>query len=197
MKVSVTFILFITLFLFAFNPTNAQITFPISVQLQNKHGETVNSKQLLNEDKFVMIEFWHTGCIPCIQMLDAIRDHFEEWKTNTHCKVIAIASQDIDQRFLRLIEEKNWPVEIYLDPEYNLFRELSKLHNDKNINFSFPTAFIFDKNWNLIDKLSGAKRKRKETTLQNLDETATHDMYTIDLVYYYRLFANWSKKIKQ
>jgi len=168
--------------------------FPFSVELLSVDGQKVNSETFLNDGKFVFIDFWNIHCGPCMQMFDAVRDNIDEWNVNTNCKIIAIAAQERDERTLKLISEKNWPIEIYFDPDYNLFRELCKFHDKNDMRYSFPTVFVFDNSWQIIDKLKGAKRKWKDGYKPKKGDKITHKMLVIDLEYYYKISAEWIRK---
>ena len=127
-------------------------------------------------------------------MFDAVKDNFDTWNHKTDFKIIAIAAQEPDKKTVELIRQRNWPFEIYFDPDYNLFRQLSKYHNKNEIIFSFPTIFVFDNEWRMIDKLSGAKIKLKEGYKTPKEGEVKADMFEIDLDYYYKLYKDIRSK---
>jgi thiol-disulfide isomerase/thioredoxin len=59
------------------------------------------------KNKYVFIDFWHSGCGPCMQMFDAVKDNFDEWDQKTNCKIIAVACQEKNEQLIKLIESKN------------------------------------------------------------------------------------------
>lgn len=185
-------ILFFCILINTQDKVGAQNIFPISVELSNIKGEKVNSFKFENNKQLVFIDFWHSSCSPCMQMFDAVRDNFEEWNKNTNCKIIAIACQERDEKIIQLIESKKWPVEIYFDPDYKLFKELCKLHDKTDMTYSFPTVFVFDNNWQLLDRQKGAKRKFKNE-FRPQKAKISHDDFVIDLDYYYSLCKKWNK----
>lgn len=167
---------------------NAQskITFPFSVDVETIDGQIVNSSTFKNEGQMLIIDFWNRRCGPCIKTFNAIRDDYDKWNLKTDTKIIAIAAQSRDERTLKLIRESNWPFEVYFDPDYNLFRALSKHHTKGQIVFGFPTMFVFDKENKLINKLEGAKQKLKEgARYPTKDETLKEDIFEIDMNFYY------------
>jgi thiol-disulfide isomerase/thioredoxin len=168
--------------------------FPISVELINPDGKKVNSSSLTSENKYVFVDFWHSGCGPCMQMFDAVKDNFEEWNQKTNCKIIAIACQEKNEQLIKLIESKKWPIEIYFDPDYNLFRQLNRFHDTTDMQFSFPTVFVFNNSWQLLDKLKGAKRKFKDGFVPVQDVQIPQEVLVIDLQYYYGLFEKLQKE---
>ena len=142
-------------------PTNCinDKSFPISVEILTVDSLKLNSSTISNDGKFVLMEFWSNYCRPCLMMFDAVKDNFDTWNHKTDFKIIAIAIQEPDRKIAELIKQRNWPFEFYFDPEYNLFRQLSKYHNKNEIIFSVPTIFVFDNEWRMIGKLRGAKTK--------------------------------------
>ena len=45
-------------------------------------------------ENIVVLSFWATWCVPCINELDAISEVYEEWVDETQVKLIAIATDD-------------------------------------------------------------------------------------------------------
>lgn len=72
-------VLLISLFLSIQEKNIERESFPFSVELITADGKKVNSSILTNNNKVVFIDFWHSGCSPCMQMFDAVRDNIEEW----------------------------------------------------------------------------------------------------------------------
>jgi thiol-disulfide isomerase/thioredoxin len=169
-------------------------SFPISVEILTIDSLKINSSTIFNDCKFVLMEFWSNYCRPCLMMFDAVKDNFDTWNHKTDFKIIAIAIQEPDAKIVELIKQRNWPFEFYFDPDYNLFRQLSKYHNKNEIIFSVPTIFVFDNEWRMIDKLRGAKIKLKEGYKVPKEEEAKADMFEIDLDYYYKLYEDIRRK---
>jgi len=76
-------------------------SFPFSMELITADGKKINSSILTNDNKVVFIDFWHSGCSPCMQMFDAVRDNIEEWYKETNCKIIAITCQERDEKIIQ------------------------------------------------------------------------------------------------
>lgn len=187
-------VLFLSLLLSFQTNKKSQENFPVSVVLSSFDGKEVNTSTFQNDNKMVFIEFWHSGCSPCMQIFDAVRDNYNEWNKKTNCKIIAVTCQERDEKLINLIESRKWPVEVYFDPDYLLFAELCRLHNKNDMQFGFPSVFVFDEKWQLIDKLKGAKRKFKGEILPGKDQVITKDDFVIDLDAYYNLFRVWKNK---
>lgn len=79
------------------------------------------------KDTAVIISFWATWCIPCIQELNTINDQFEERQKETPFRFVAISIDDARtaQKVKPFVAGKGWPFEIYLDPNSDLKRALN------------------------------------------------------------------------
>lgn len=122
-KIVLVFTLFMAFSTFAQNIPSASI-----VDLK---GNKVNFKDIIKSDKPVIISFWATWCVPCMNELDAISEVYPDWQDETGVKLIAI-SQDDDRtarRIVPLVNGKGWDYEIYRD--YN--NELKRAFNIASI----------------------------------------------------------------
>ena len=122
-KIVLVFTLFMAFSTFAQNIPNASI-----VDLK---GNKVNFKDIIKSDKPVIISFWATWCVPCMNELDAISEVYPDWQEETGVKLIAI-SQDDDRtarRIVPLVNGKGWDYDIYRD--YN--NELKRAFNIASI----------------------------------------------------------------
>ena len=175
-----------------------ETTFPFSVDLETMDGEIINSSIFTSEGEILIIDFWNIRCAPCIETFNSIRDNYHSWKLKTNAKIIAIAAQSRDERTLKLIKEKNWPFEVYFDPDYKLFNELSKHHEKGQITFVFPTMFVFGNDNKMIGKLEGAKQKLKDgAKYPTNDDTAKEDIFDIDINFYYEFLGGLKDKKKR
>lgn len=99
-----------------------------SISLVDLKGEKVNS-QIFNQTngKPVLLAFWATWCIPCINELSAINDHLEEWKAKAAFEVYAISTDDsrTGNRVMPVVDGKNWEVKVWLDKNQDLKRALN------------------------------------------------------------------------
>ena len=78
-------------------------------------------------DTAVIISFWATWCIPCIQELNTIHDQYENRQKETPFRFIAISIDDARtmQKVKPFVAGKGWPYEIYLDVNSDLKRALN------------------------------------------------------------------------
>jgi peroxiredoxin len=184
-------ILFLSVLVSFQTKKEVKVNFPFSVELTSFKGKKVNTSTFQNDNKMVFIYFLHTGCSPCMQMFDAVRDNYKEWDQKTNCKMIAVVCEERNERNIQLIESKKWPIEVYFDQDYLLFAELCRFHDKKDMQFSFPSIFVFDEKWQLLDKLKGAKRKLRDGIVPDENQEITINDFVIDLDVYYNLFREW------
>ena len=65
-----------------------------NVQLKDINGKTVQTGEISNNGKPVIISFWATWCKPCIRELKAIHEVYPDWQDETGVKMIIVS---IDQ----------------------------------------------------------------------------------------------------
>ena len=86
----------------------------------------VYTNKLFDQDKFYIVSFWATWCIPCINELDAIVDIYDDLEKD-NIKVIAISTDDsrTKKRVRPMINGKSWDFKILLDENHELKRALN------------------------------------------------------------------------
>jgi thiol-disulfide isomerase/thioredoxin len=138
--------IFIMLFILLTVIVQAQ-NFP-KAKLIDLKGNTVNFQDIVKSDKPVIISFWATWCVPCINELDAINEVYPDWQEETGLKLIAISRDDARtaRRILPLVNGKSWDYEVYRD--YN--DDLKRAYNIASIPF-----MLIIKDGKIVAKRSG------------------------------------------
>jgi len=107
--------------------SSAQNALP-DTRIKSLQGNEVMFNSFGNtRDTAVIISFWATWCIPCIQELNTIDDQYEDRQKETPFRFIAISIDDARtmQKVKPFVAGKGWPYEIYLDVNSDLKRALN------------------------------------------------------------------------
>ena len=126
--------------------TDAQLP---SVTLKTMDGKTINTKDLSNDGKPIIIDFFATWCKPCNRELDAIAEVYEEWQKETGVKIIAVSidqAQNIN-KVKPLVENHGWEYEVLLDPNSDFKRALGIQ--------TIPYSLIVDGKGNIVYRHNG------------------------------------------
>ncbi|MFL9844636.1 TlpA family protein disulfide reductase [Flavobacterium rhizosphaerae] len=118
--------LFLLLLLVTFG-ANAQKEMP-NVNVKSQNNKTYNVKSDFSEkDKLYVFSFWATWCVPCVNELDAISEHYAKWSKELNMEVVAVSIDDArtQKRVKPLLNGKKWPYTVLLDTNQDLKRQLS------------------------------------------------------------------------
>ena len=110
-----------------FNVSQAQNDLP-AVNIRTLSGSEISFKSLgKTKDTALIISFWATWCVPCIQELEAISEQYEERQKENPFKLLAVSIDDsrTSRRVKPFVTGKGWPFEIYLDENSDLKRALN------------------------------------------------------------------------
>lgn len=111
------------------NPTFSQDVPP--VKLIDLTGKTVSS-EIFNSKRNepIVLSFWATWCIPCINELTAINNNLDQWKKEAAFDFYAIAEDDdrTSKRIPSFVNGKGFEFKVLIDKNQELKR-LLKLDN--------------------------------------------------------------------
>lgn len=115
-----------------------------SVSLKDVNGESVNTSELSNDGKPIIISFWATWCAPCKKELNAINDLYIDWQDETGVKLVAVSVDDerTKNRVVPYVDSKSWEYEILMDPN----GEFKRAMGVNNV----PHTFVIDGNGNIV-----------------------------------------------
>ncbi|WP_027378553.1 TlpA family protein disulfide reductase [Chryseobacterium daeguense] len=97
-----------------------------NVSLSNLTGEKLNVSKIESSEPVVM-SFWATWCLPCMEELNTINDKYDDWKKETKFKMYAISTDDArtTSKVKTVVKSKGWSYDILLDPNQSLKRALN------------------------------------------------------------------------
>lgn len=117
---------FLLLLLLISGAAQAQKEMP-NVTIQSVNNKSLNVKNDFTEkDKLYIFSFWATWCVPCINELDAINEHYADWSKELNMEVVAISIDDArtQKRVKPLLNGKKWPYVVLLDANQDVKRAL-------------------------------------------------------------------------
>jgi cytochrome c biogenesis protein CcmG, thiol:disulfide interchange protein DsbE len=115
-----------------------------SVKLEDMDGKMVNTAELSNDGKPMVINFWATWCSPCKKELNTIAEVYDEWQEETGVKIIAISVDDqrTKSRVKPHVNGASWEYDILLDPNGD-FKRAMGVNN-------VPHTFLVDGEGNIV-----------------------------------------------
>ncbi len=108
------------------------------VNLKDLEGKVVSAPSVLNPNGPTVVSFWAIWCKPCIMELAAMHDQYEDWKSATGVKIVAISIDDArnSAKVASFVSGKGWDFDVYIDENSDLKRALSVAN--------IPHTFIFN-----------------------------------------------------
>lgn len=109
-----------------------------SVIIKDIDGKSINTAELSNNGKPMIVSFWALWCKPCQKELSTIAEVYEEWQKETGVKLIAVSIDDARStaRVKPTANGNNWDYEILLDVNSDFKRAM-------NVN-QIPHTFILN-----------------------------------------------------
>lgn len=98
-----------------------------TVDLKTIDGKVVNTKNISNDGKPIIISLWATWCMPCREELDAISLVYEDWVEETGVKLYAISIDDsrTASKVAPFVRAKGWEYEVLQDVNSDFKRAMN------------------------------------------------------------------------
>jgi peroxiredoxin len=137
-----------------------------SVLLKDVNGNTVNTAELSNDGKPMVISFWATWCKPCKRELKAISEVYPDWQDETGVKLVAVSIDEAQNaaKVKPLVDGMNWEYEVLLDPNGEFKRQMGVS--------DVPHAFIVDGQGNVVWSHKGYVDGGEEEIIEELRKLA-------------------------
>lgn len=102
-------------------------TLPENISIKTLDGRTVQSSEIQNDGKPIIVSFWATWCKPCNRELNTIKEVYEDWQKETGVKLVAISIDDArsSSRVKPHVDGNGWDYEVYLDPNQDFKRAMN------------------------------------------------------------------------
>jgi cytochrome c biogenesis protein CcmG, thiol:disulfide interchange protein DsbE len=140
---------FILAFALSASAQTGEFTSIPNATVKDLDGKSIQTGELSNDGKPMIISMWATWCKPCIRELNAIKDLYPDWQEETGVKVIAISIDDARNaaKVRPFINGEGWEYEVYIDENQDLKRLL-------NVN-SIPHTFLVNGNNEIVWQHNG------------------------------------------
>ncbi len=135
-----------------------------SVTIETIDGKPFDTKDLSNDGKPMIINFWATWCGPCKLELSNINEVYYDWIDETGVKLVAVSIDDsrTRSRVKPYIDTQGWEYEVYIDPNGD-FRRAMNVGNP-------PFTFLIDGNGKVVYKHTGYSAGDEEELYEKLLE---------------------------
>ncbi len=152
------------LFLGAFISLNAAERTVPSVKLKDTKGKPFDTKNMTNDGKPYIINFWATWCKPCIQELVNINETYTQWQKESGIKIYAVSIDDSrnSKRVAPFVNGRGWNYEVLLDVNSDLKRAM-------NVN-NPPHTFLVDGKGNIVWEHNGYAQGDEKTLYKKYKE---------------------------
>jgi peroxiredoxin len=97
-----------------------------NVSISTLNGEKLTISKI-DSSKPVIMSFWATWCLPCMEELTTINDKYEDWQKESKFTMYAVSTDDArtSSKVKTVAKSKGWPYTILLDPNQTLKRALN------------------------------------------------------------------------
>lgn len=122
---------------------------PSVKNIKDVEGNSINTSEVSNDGKPIVISFWATWCKPCKLELSTINEVYEDWQEETGVKLVAVSidNERTKNMVKPYINAESWEYDIWMDVNGDLKRAMG-------VN-NVPHTFLLDGNGNIVYSHSG------------------------------------------
>lgn len=115
-----------------------------SAKIKDLTGTTIDTKDLSNDGKPMVITFWATWCSPCKRELNNYAELYDDWKEETGVKIIAVTIDDQRSvgRVAPYVNSSEWDYDVLLDTNKEFARAMQVIN--------VPHTFLVDGSGNIV-----------------------------------------------
>ncbi len=131
-----------------------------SVKVQDLSGKQINTADLENDGKPMIINFWATWCKPCLKEMSAINDKYLDWVDETGVKMYAVSIDDSrsSSRVKTMANAQAWDFEVLLDVNGDFKRAMNVANP--------PHVFVIDGQGNVVFQHNGYSDGSEEELIE-------------------------------
>lgn len=131
-----------------------------SVKIQDLNGRQINTADLNNDGKPMIINFWATWCKPCLKEMSAISDKYLDWVDETGVKMYAVSIDDSrsSSRVKTMANAQAWDFEVLLDVNGDFKRAMNVANP--------PHVFVLDGKGNVVFQHNGYSDGSEEELIE-------------------------------
>lgn len=135
-----------------------------SVQIRDINGAVVNTSEISNDGKPIILSFWATWCKPCVKELSAISEVYDDWQEETGVKLIAVSIDDSKSiaRVKTSVNAKEWQFDVLLDPNSDFKRAMNVVN--------VPHTFLLNSNFEIVSQHTTYAEGDEESLYEEIQE---------------------------
>lgn len=97
-----------------------------TITIKDMEGNSINTADISNNGKPIILVFWSTGCKPCKLKLNAIHELYPDWQDETGVKLIAVSidSERTKNLVRPYVNAAGWDYEVWMDANGDFKRAL-------------------------------------------------------------------------
>lgn len=113
-------------------------------------GQTIKLSDL--RGKVVLVKFWATSCVSCVAQMPDNIENYEKYRAQGFDIITVTMQYDPANYVINFVETRKLPFSVVLDTQ----GKIAKAFGDVKLT---PTAFLIDKNGNIIKRYLGVYDK--------------------------------------